>query len=84
MDKVALLGSADGRIVKALVKYFEGKDVTFVCLSDNEHSDFLEKANELGIEVKYLPHEKNFEYFSSHDFHLLLFAITDSMCRMMY
>lgn len=71
MDKVALLGSADGRIVKALVKYFEGKDVTFVCLSDNEHSDFLEKANELGIEVKYLPHEKNFEYFSSHEFSLV-------------
>ena len=68
MDKVALLGSADGRIIQALVKYFEGKDVTFVCLSDDEHSDFLKRAAELGIEFKYLPYEKNFEYFSSHDF----------------
>ena len=71
MDKVALLGSADGRIIQALAKYFEGKDVTFVCLSDAEHSDFLQKADELGIEFKYLPFEKNFEYFSSHDFSLV-------------
>lgn len=71
MDKVALLGSADGSIIQAFVKYFESRDVSFVCLSDVENSSFLKKAEELGIEFKYLPYEKNFEYFSSHDFSLV-------------
>lgn len=71
MNKVALLGSAEGYFIEPLVKYFEGKNVEFVCLSDIEHSDFLKKAENFNLNFKYLPPEKNFEYFSSHDFDLV-------------
>lgn len=75
MKKIAILGSACGSNLEAVVKYFKDKDISFVCLSDIEHSDILRKAEELNVEYKYLPYEKNFEYFSSHDFDLI--ALSD-------
>ncbi len=71
MYKLALLSSSGGFIISAIVKYFENKDVKIVCLSDDEHSDVLKKADEAGIDFKYLPSEKNFEYFSSNYFNLV-------------
>ncbi len=75
MKKIAVLGSFLGANLEAIVNYFNGKDVSFTCLSDIENSDLLTKAKELNIDCKYLPHELNFEYFSSHDFDLI--ALSD-------
>ena len=75
MKKVAILGSQDGNNLEAIIKYFTSKDVVFTALSNVENSDFLKKAEELNIDLKYLPYEKNFEYFSSHDFDLI--ALSD-------
>lgn len=72
--KIAVLGSADGSNLEAIVKYFEGKDVSIICLSDIESSNILLKAKELNIDWKYLPWEKNFEYFSSNDFDLIVLS----------
>ena len=71
MKKLALLGSGENSVLNEIVKYFEAKDVEISILSDNEHSDFYLKAKEAGLKVKYLPSEKTFEYFSSHDFNLI-------------
>lgn len=80
MKKIAVLGSSSGQNLRAIVKYFEGKDVSVVCVSDIENSDILKTAEELGIERKFLPCEQNFEYFSSHDFDLI--ALSDYRCQL--
>lgn len=72
--KLAILGSAYGSNLEAIVKHFEGKSVSFVCLSNVENSNFLQNARELNVDLKYLPWEKNFEYFSSHDFDLIVLS----------
>ena len=72
MKKIAVLGSASGQNLKAIVKYFENKNVKITAVSDIENSDFLQAAKSLNIEWKFLPYEQNFEYFSSHDFDLIV------------
>lgn len=71
MKKLALLGSNKGHVVEAMKKYFDGKDVEITCVSDDERSEFFQKAKELGLNTKLLTFEMNFEYFSSHDFDLI-------------
>ena len=72
MKKLALLGSGESSVLNAIIKYFKDKDVGISILSDNEHSDFYLKSKEEGMNVKYLSAEKTFEYFSSHDFDLIV------------
>ena len=74
MKKIAVLGSAGGQNLTAIVKYFDGKNVSVVCVSDVENSEILSTAHDLGIERKFLPFEQNFEYFSSHEFNLIAFS----------
>lgn len=71
MFKVALLGSKDDYFLDAINDFFKNKDVRIICLSNDEHSDFLKKAKALNLEYKYLTNERNFEYFSSHDFDII-------------
>ena len=71
MKKLALLGSNKGHVVEAMKKYFDGKDVEITCVSDDERSEFFQKAKELDLQTKLLAFELNFEYFSSHDFDLI-------------
>lgn len=80
MKKIAVLGSASGQNLKAIVKYFENKNVKITAVSDIENSDFLQAAKSLNIEWKFLPYEQNFEYFSSHDFDLI--ALSDYRRRL--
>ena len=75
MKKIAILGSASAQNLRAIVKYFEGKGISIVAVSDIENSDFLQVARDLNIDWKFLPYEQNFEYFSSHDFDLV--ALSD-------
>ena len=72
MKKLALLGSGESSVLNAIIKYFKDKDVGISILSDNEHSDFYLKSKEEGMNIKYLSAEKTFEYFSSHDFDLIV------------
>ncbi len=71
MKKLALLGSGENSVLNAIIKYFKDKDVEISILSDNEHCDFYLKSKDEGFDAKYLPVEKTFEYFSSHDFDLI-------------
>lgn len=71
MKKLAILGSAKSCVLEAILKYFEGKDIEITCLSDDEHSEFYQKAKKIYKNTILLPHEMNFEYFSSHDFDLV-------------
>ena len=75
MKKLAVLGSASGQNLRAIVKYFENKDVLITAVSDIENSDFISDAKNMKIDWKFLPFEQNFEYFSSHDFDLI--ALSD-------
>lgn len=80
MKKLALLGSGENFLSDAVIKYFSGENVDITLLSDDEHSNFYLKSKELGFNVKYLPLEKTFEYFSSHDFDLI--ALCDYRCTL--
>lgn len=80
MKNIAVLGSACGQNLKAIVKYFENKDLSVTAVSDIENSNFLQTAEKLNIEHKFLPYEQNFEYFSSHDFDII--ALSDYKCRL--
>lgn len=71
MKKLALLGSGENFVSDAVVKYFDGKDVDVCLLSNDEHCNFFIKSKEAKLNVKYLPDEKTFEYFSAHDFDLI-------------
>ena len=71
MFKIALLGSKSDFLIEPMYNFFKDKDVDIVFLSNNEHSDFLQKAKSLDLQYKYLSNEKNFEYFSSHNFDIV-------------
>lgn len=71
MFKIALLGSKSDFLIEPMYNFFKDKDVDIVFLSNNEHSDFLQKARSLDLQYKYLSNEKNFEYFSSHNFDIV-------------
>jgi len=70
MKKLVILGSGDSNILDGIKIYFKGKDVEIFCVSDDEHSDFFKHAKDMDFNIKYLPEEVNFEYFSSLDFDL--------------
>lgn len=75
MKKIAILGSGNGYIFESIVNYFSNNsdlDVDIFCISDNLHDEILEKAKNMGIKNKYVPYEENFEFFSSHDFDLIV------------
>ena len=80
MKNIAVLGSACGQNLKAIVKYFENKDLSVTAVSDIENSNFLQTAEKLNIEHKFLPYEQNFEYFSSHDYDII--ALSDYKRRL--
>lgn len=75
MNKIAIIGSATSQNLEAIFNYFKNKDVHITAISDVENSNFLERAKRLGINYRWVPYEKNFEYFSSHDFDLI--ALSD-------
>lgn len=81
MFKVALLGSKSDYLIEAISNFFKDKDVDIVCLSNDEHSDFLQKAKSLDLQYKYLSNEKNFEYFSSHNFDIVAVYAYDERIR---
>ena len=68
MKKLALLGSGENFVSDAVVKYFDGKDVDICLLSNDEHCNFFIKSKDAKLNVKYLPDEKTFEYFSARVF----------------
>lgn len=81
MFKVALLGSKSDHLIDPIKTFFKGKDVELVCLSNDEHSDFLQKAKSLDLQYKYLSNEKNFEYFSSHNFDIVAVCGYDEILK---
>ncbi len=81
MFKVALLGSKSDYLIDAISNFFKDKDVDLVCLSNDEHSDFLQKAKALDLQYKYLSNEKNFEYFSSHNFDIVAVCGYDEILK---
>lgn len=81
MFKVALLGSKSDYLIEAISNFFKDKDVDIVCLSNDEHSDFLQKAKSLDLQCKYLSNEKNFEYFSSHNFDIVAVCGYDEILK---
>lgn len=81
MFKVALLGSKSDHLIEPIKTFFKGKDVELVCLSNYENSDFLQKAKCLNLEYKYLSNEKNFEYFSSHNFDIVAVCGYDEIIK---
>lgn len=75
MKKIAFLGSGDGEIFEAVVRYLynnkKNLELDIVCLSNNLNDNILKKAEQLCIKYKYLPFEENLEYFASNDFDLI-------------
>lgn len=72
--KLAIMGSGNGSNFEAVVKYFQDKGVEITCLSNVEDAFILERAQNLGINYKFLPFEQNFEYFSKNKFDLVVLA----------
>lgn len=81
MFKIALLGSKSDFLIEPMYNFFKDKDVDIVFLSNNEHSDFLQKAKSLDLQYKYLSNEKNFEYFSSHNFDIVAVCGYDEIIK---
>lgn len=74
MKKLAIMGSGKGSNFEAIVKWFENKDVEITCLSDIEDAFILQRAEKLGVKYKYLPLDKNLEYFKENKFDLVALA----------
>lgn len=74
MNRLAIMGSGRGSNFEAIVKYFKNKDVEITCISDVEDALILKRAENLGVNYKYLPTEQNFEYFSRNKFDLVALA----------
>lgn len=81
MFKIGLLCSKVDYLIEPFNDFFKNKDVQLICISNDEHSDFLKKAQVLNIENKYLTNEKNFEYFSSHNFDIVAVCGYDEIIK---
>lgn len=73
MKKIAIMGSGNGTNFQALATRLAEK-YQIICLSDVEDAFILKRAEDLGIEVKFLPFDKNLEYFSENKFDLVVLA----------
>jgi len=74
MMKLAIMGSGSGGNFEAIARYFEGKNVEIICLSNIEDAYILTRAKNLGIKHQFLPFKQNFEYFSKNKFNLVVLA----------
>lgn len=74
MQTLAIMGSGNGSNFEAIVKWFNGKDVKIVCLSDVQDALILKRAEKLEIKNKFLPFEENLEYFKNNKFDLVILA----------
>lgn len=60
MFKIGLLCSKVDYLIEPFNDFFKNKDVQLICISNDEHSDFLKKAQVLNIENKYLTNGEKF------------------------
>lgn len=74
MKRLAVMGSGNGSNFEAIANYFQGQDVEITCLSDVEDALILKRAQNLGINYKFLPFEENLEYFANNKFDLVALA----------
>ena len=74
MKKLAIMGSGNGGNFDAIARWFQNKDVKMTCLSNVENARILQRAENLGVENKFLPFKDNLEYFKQNKFDLVALA----------
>lgn len=74
MKKVLILGSGNGSNFEAIARYFKGKQVKLVCVSDIENSCILKRAKRMCIENYFIPFEYTAEFLNNNDFDLCVLA----------
>jgi phosphoribosylglycinamide formyltransferase-1 len=74
VKNIVIMGSGNGSNFEAIVKYFSAKELKIECLSDVQDSYIFKRAEKFGINYKFLPFEKNLEYFSKNKFDLIVLA----------
>lgn len=74
MRKIAVLGSDSSELFESIYKYFMGKNLDIIVVSDNVNSDLLSKAEKLGVSFVHVPYEENAEFFGARNFDLIVVA----------
>lgn len=72
--KIAIMGSGNGSNFEAIVKYFDGKPVDILCISNKDDAKILERAERLKIKSIILNFAQNEEFFSAQKFDLVVLA----------
>lgn len=74
MKTLAIMGSGNGTNFEAIVRFLAEKDFEITCLSNIEDSQILVRAKNLGVNYKFLPFEKNLDFFKENKFDLVALA----------
>jgi phosphoribosylamine---glycine ligase len=74
MKKIIVFGSGNGSNFEAIVKYFQGKNLEFVCVSDKKDAFILERAKKYGIQNYYVPFSQTYEFLKNQHFDLAVLA----------
>jgi phosphoribosylglycinamide formyltransferase-1 len=74
MKRVAIFASGNGSNFEAIVRYFEGKDVEFICVTDKQDSYVRERAKKLGVRDFFVPFKETEKFLSENGFDLIVLA----------
>lgn len=74
MKTAAIFASGNGSNFEAIIKYFKGKDVEFVLITDVENSYVRERAKRLGIQDFYVNFKDTYDFLLENKFDLHILA----------
>lgn len=74
MKKVAIFASGNGSNFEAIVRYFENKDVEFLCVSDKKDAYVFERAKNCGVQSVHVPFKETADFLRANKFDLVVLA----------
>lgn len=74
MKKAVIFGSGNGSNFEAIIQYFKGRDIEFICASDKQDSYILERAKNNGIPACFVPYAETLNFLKSNNFDLVILA----------
>ena len=74
MKKIIVFGSGNGSNFEVIIKYFQNKEVEFICVSDKKDAYILERAKKLRIKSFYVPFKETYDFLKAQKYDLIVLA----------
>jgi len=70
-----VFGSGNGSNFEAIIKYFAGKQIEFICISDKPNAYILERAKKFGIKSFYVPFYETYNFLTNYTYDLIVLPV---------